>query len=181
MIGAPTLDPKGGDRRQKALAAAVAARLRSMSRMAKTGVGRGARTGMGVRVAGGGGRPGGILDFLSGKGMGAFGPGGVNYEGVGGRIGSLPGEALGPPGRLPGPLGGDGIDPGYTQPLGGGGIDPGYTQPLGDGVDTGYTQPLGNLLPPAGPSNYIPLGGGVFYDPTTGSIKGAGLGGTALS
>ena len=184
MIGAPTIDPKRGDRRQKALAQAVMARLRAgaggMSRLAKTGQGRGARTGVGTRPAApGGGRPSGVLNFLSSKAPQGFGPSGVNYFSPPGQgLGSLPDVAPGIPGRLP-----DGMFPSGSP----------YFAPPPDGGNLGNDRmvlPSQRILGPDGvptdsygmpqygaaPNGMIPLGGGVFLDPETGALRGSGLG-----
>lgn len=184
MIGAPTRDPKQGDRRQKALSAAVAARMRSMgggmSRFAKTGFGRGARTGVGTRpMAPGGGRPSGVLNFLSAKDPGGFGPGGVNYFGVNPGLGSLPEPAVGPPASLPGdgpPVGGPPFGPPAVDPSV---VIPGAEQPISTGVDPnprGDVTNVGVYTP-----KLIPLGGGVWFDPDTGALHGAGLGAGPLT
>lgn len=179
MIGAPTLNSRQGDRRQKAMAAALAARARAstLSRTAPTGMGRGARTGVGLRLAGGGGRPSGILSFLSSKGPQGFGPGGVNYAGLAPNPAALVSAVQNPERPLPG---GSGLPaapagPGPDAPVvpGGGSeqipISP-PTGPTTPGLPPDFSILPGNNL------NLIPLGGGVYMDPTTGVLHGAGLG-----
>jgi hypothetical protein len=184
MIGAPTQNPREGDRRQKALAQAVAARMRGgMSRFSKTGVGRGPRTGVGTRpTAPGGGRPSGVLNFLSQKGPQGFGPNGAAFVGMPSNLG---GGA--PPAAPPSPLGGSIMPQGPDVPLSEGGsyFDP--TAPIGsptgqtpgDAVEGNFENIWGFNSAPATPitvgGGLIPLGGGVFLDPETGAIHGGGL------
>ncbi len=195
MIGAPTVNPREGDRRQKALAKALAARASALSRTATTGQGRGARTGGGVRLVGQGARPSAALSFLSGKGPNGFGPGGVNFFGGNPGLGAtvaatqMPSVALpsgpdgfGPPGlgelpayqgpNVPLDQGGSYFDP--TIPVG----QPGG-QSTGDAVEGNFEHIWGfNSTPssaPGLPGGLIPLGGGVFYDPDSGQLRGGGL------
>lgn len=196
MIGEPTLDPALGEKRRKALQAALA-RAAGLGGPAQSspragGIGRGSVSGFGFKPISRGGRPSSILNFLSSKAPSGFANGRAAFFGAGGGLGKLisdvqmpqplpapsTGAATGAAGLSPNgstfgvpTYGGDGSSTGTTQlPV----VQPGT--PMND---TGQVTPNGvdNMtyaISPQPGSGMIPLGGGVFLDPDTGLIHGAG-------
>jgi hypothetical protein len=181
------IDPREGDRRQKALRARLAA-LMSQSNKARVGK-LGQRFGQvrsvgaiggarGARIAGNGMARPGALNFLQGPGFGLTRPGPVGGPSMhaasaafaaprhvsnplptmplpgdppaGGPIGANPGMAVGVPGAE-GPVPGSWVE-----------------DTLADGsyTDTVSFQPANGL---------VPLGGGRYLDPATGTIHGGEL------
>lgn len=175
MIGAPTLDPRQGDRRKKALQAALERQASAISRFGRTGVGRGAVSGFGRRPVSTGGRPSGILNFLNrgGHAPQGFANGLSMFNGESGGLGPLVAATQLPSAPLPGSVsGGGGVQGGSTV-----GSDP---QAVADQLNTegntgAYVTPSGSVF--EGQLSYdssglIPLGGGIFLDPNTGGVIG---------
>lgn len=186
MIGAPTLDPRQGERRRKALESALrqaAQRRVGMSRFSRTGIGRGSVAGFGRRPVSVGGRPSGILSFLTNKAPSGFPRGLAAYRGPSGGLGRLVAATQLPSAPLPQP---DlGVSPGGTpySPPGTGGlqppVDPGDTTSEDSSFEgeTGVSDPFS--IPSSG-EILIPLGGGIFIDPISGNLSGPRLNVTGL-
>jgi hypothetical protein len=197
VIGEPTLDPALGEKRRKALQAALA-RAGGFGGPAQQsaprygGVGRGSVSGFGFKPISRGGRPSSILDFLGIQTPGGYVNGKSSFFGAGGGLGKLIADVQMPQ-PLPAPAapaqgGTSGLAPDgstYGVPTyGGDGSSTGTTQlpvvqPGTPMNDTGQVTPNGvdNMtygISPQPGSGMIPLGGGVFLDPDTGMIHGAG-------
>lgn len=203
MIGAPTLDPREGDRRRKALQSALQRSVQQrtgMSRFARTGIGRGSMAGFGRRPVSMGGRPSGILSFLSNKAPSGFARGLAAYAGRSGGLGrlieatQLPTATLPAPGAPSAPVGGGGgggITPSAPSTTASGSLSPDNPDPNGEFSDTngdgwvvvsggpeGYDSSLAAPVMTPG-ADWIPLGGGLFIDPATGVLHGGMAGGVS--
>ena len=197
MIGEPTLDPALGEKRRKALQAALAraAGQQQQQGVANYGaVGRGSVSGFGIKPISRGGRPSSILNFLSQRGPQGFAHGQAAFQAASGGLGRLINDV-----QMPTPL----PAPQAVTPAGGGdtglsagGSTFGVPTYSGDGSQTGTTQlpvsPTGQWIGDVGAvdpsgvdamsfssalpgSGMIPLGGGIFLDPETGMLHGSGM------
>lgn len=194
MIGEPTIDPALGEKRRKALQAALAraaglggAGNSQQSQPSYGAVGRGSVSGFGIKPVNRG-RPSSILDFLSMRGPGGFARGRAAFQSASGGLGQLISDVQ-MPSPLPstGPVGGvqvGGISSGGAPADSPQGVanalnseDPNKATPASvmpngsvfEGSLPGYTSAS------AAGSGLIPLGGGIFLDPDTGQLRGAGV------
>lgn len=177
MIGEPTLDPRQGDRRKKALQSALARQTSAISRFARTGIGRGAVSGFGRRPVSVGGRPSGILNFLGRQNPSGYARGLQSYIGQSGGLGQLVAPSQLPTAPLPSAAGGMQAPSGGGSVGTSGGSDPQMTADALNAENPGggaYVTPTGSVFEGSLPNySLIPLGGGIFIDPISGSVLGA--------
>lgn len=180
MIGEATLDPTQGDRRKKALQAALARQSSAISRFARTGIGHGAVSGFGRRPVSAGGRPSGILNFLNrgGHSPNGFANGLSQFQGASGGLGQLVAPSMLPSAPLPSAA----IPPQMGHPGSG---QPGVSQMADPNQVAGALNaenpgggatvtPSGSVFEGSLPNySLIPLGGGIFIDPISGTISSA--------
>lgn len=199
MIGEPTIDPALGDKRRKALLAALqqaagmsgfAGGMNQNQLPAYGAVGHGSVSGSGIRPVRSGNRPAAILNFLSLRGPGGYARGLSAFHQASGGLGTLIANPQAPS-PLP-PVSGSGGTVGTTGgsvPAAGNSISNGPATPVGN---YNPSQPISDSNAPGmdGPDPYsafpapgspgsglIPLGGGLYVDTTLGQLVNLGGGG----